>query len=119
MKLTQQTEGDLLVLRLDGQLMGGPDAEAVRNAIASAIQQGITRILIDMGAVSWVNSSGLGILISSHMAARQAGGSLKLFGVSKRIDSILAVTRLNTVFEVLPAEAEARKSFEASASRGR
>jgi len=119
MKLFHQTDGDLLILRLEGQLMGGPDAEAVRQVAQTAIRQGTVKLLVDMRQVSWVNSTGLGILISSHLAARNAGGAVKLFGVSKRIEAILAVTRLNTIFEVLPTEEEARRSFEAAASRER
>lgn len=116
MKLVQQSEGDLLILRLGGQLMGGPDADSLRTTILASIQQGTEKILIDMGEITWVNSTGLGILITSHLAARAKGGSLKLIGVSKRIDSILAVTRLSTVFEIHATEEEARKSFHTSPS---
>jgi anti-sigma B factor antagonist len=116
MKLIQQSEGDLLVLRIGGQLMGGPDADALRATILNSIQQGTDRILIDLSEITWVNSTGLGILITSHLAARNKGGSLKLVGVSKRIESILSVTRLNTVFEIFPTEEDARRSFQASPS---
>jgi anti-sigma B factor antagonist len=116
MKLIQQAEGDLLVLRLGGQLMGGPDADALRATILSSIQQGTEKIMIDLAEITWVNSTGLGILITSHLAARSKGGSLKLIGVSKRIESILSVTRLNTVFDIYPTEEEARKSFKTSPS---
>lgn len=116
MKLVQQVDGDLLVLRLGGQLMGGPDADALRSTILSSIQQGTEKILIDLGEVTWVNSTGLGVLITGHLAARAKGGSLKLIGVSKRIDSILSVTRLNTVFQVYSTEEDARRSFRSSPS---
>lgn len=116
MTLTQQTDGDLLILRLGGQLMGGPDAEALRTTVLNAIQQGTDKVLIDMSDVTWVNSTGLGILITSHLAARGKGGSVKLIGVSKRIESILSVTRLNTVFEIFASEEDARRSFLASTS---
>jgi len=118
MKLVQQAEGDVLVLRLGGQLMGGPDADALRSTILASIQQGTEKILIDLGEITWVNSTGLGVLITSHLAARGKGGSLKLVGVSKRIESILSVTRLNTVFEVFSTEEDARKSFRSSPSGG-
>lgn len=117
MRLAQETAGELLTFRLEGQLMGGPDAEAVRSALLAAIEQGTKKILVDMSAVTWVNSTGLGILISSHMSARERGGSVKLFGLSKRIESILNVTRLNTVFDVLHTEEDARRSFPASPGR--
>jgi anti-sigma B factor antagonist len=116
MKLVQQNAGDLLILRIGGQLMGGPDADALRTTILSSIEQGNDKVLIDMSEITWVNSTGLGILITSHLAARAKGGSLKLVGVSKRIESILAVTRLSTVFEIYSTEEEARKSLQDSPS---
>jgi anti-anti-sigma factor len=63
-----------------------------------------------MAEVTWVNSAGLGMLISSHLAARGAGASLRFTNLSKRISSILAVTRLNTVFETFPTERDAREA---------
>jgi anti-sigma B factor antagonist len=116
MKLVQETETDLLILRLGGQLMGGLDADALRSAILSSIEQGMRKVLIDLSEITWVNSTGLGVLITSHLAARGKGGSVKLIGVSKRIESILSVTRLNTVFEIFPTEEDARSSFRASPS---
>jgi len=116
MKLTQRIEEDLTLIRLGGGLLGGPDAEQLRSALLAAVEQSSPHILIDMSEVSWVNSTGLGILISSHLAARQKGGALKLIGVSKRIESILSVTRLNTVFEIFPSEEEGRRSFSAASA---
>lgn len=116
MKFSQETEGGVLILRLEGQLMGGGDAEAIRELILSSIEHGVANILLDMQEVSWVNSSGLGILIAGHMAARQKGGALKLMKVSNRIESILNVTRLSTIFEVYPTEEEARRSVASSSA---
>ena len=61
MKMTRETRDDVLVLRLSGQLMGGPDADAVREAIQEALRQGGRKILFDLGELTWVNSTGLGI----------------------------------------------------------
>jgi anti-sigma B factor antagonist len=120
MKFSEERTEGVLVLRLNGQLMGGPDAEALRERILGAIRDGITRILLDMQEVTWINSSGLGVLISSHMAARQkSGGSLKLMRVTKRIESILNVTRLSTIFEIYATEEDAWRSLEASPAGGR
>lgn len=111
MKMTQEIKGDVVILRLSGQLMGGPDADAVRDTILSILNQGFKRILVDLKDVSWVNSTGLGILISSHITTSNNGGQLKLMQVSKRIESIFMVTRLNTVFQVFEDEASALKGF--------
>jgi anti-sigma B factor antagonist len=113
MKMTQEIKGDVVILRLSGQLMGGPDADAVRDTVFSIINQGFKKILVDLKDVSWVNSTGLGILISSHITVANSGGRLRLMRVSKRIDSIFMVTRLNTVFTVFEDEPEALLAFQA------
>lgn len=110
MRIKQEALGNAGVVRLSGQLMGGPDADQVRESIASLLQQGKKAILIDLNEVSWVNSTGLGVLISSHIMVENQGGSLKLMRISKRIESIFHVTRLNTVFQIFEDEASALSS---------
>lgn len=112
MKLTQEVKGDVIILRPSGQLMGGPDADAVREAIPTLLREGYRKILIDLQDVSWVNSTGLGILISSHQAASRSGGQLRMMRASRRIDSIFNVTRLNTVFQIFADEEAALRSFQ-------
>lgn len=111
MKMTQEVKGDVAILRLSGQLMGGPDADATRETILSILNQGYKKIIIDLADVSWVNSTGLGILISSHVTVSNNAGMVRLMRVSKRISSILMVTKLNTVFESYDDEESALKSF--------
>jgi len=107
MKLTQESKGDVYILRLAGQLVGGPEGDSLRDSISGALEQGFRKILIDLGEVSWVNSTGLGILILGHLKASSSGARLVLAGASRRIDSIFQVTRLNTVFHLLPDEESA------------
>lgn len=111
MRIKQEAIGDVYVLRLSGQLMGGPDADAVRETVYSILNQGFKKILVDLKDVSWVNSTGLGILMSSHVTATQNGAVLHLMRVSSRIDSIFMVTRLNTVFRVFLNEKDALANF--------
>ena len=113
MKLTQEIKGDVVVLRLSGQLMGGPDAEAVRDRVAAALAQGFKKLLVDLAEVTWVNSTGLGILISAHIASTQQGGRIVMARVSRRIESIFAITRLSTVFEMHPDESAALQALAA------
>lgn len=111
MKTAQEIKDDVFVLRLSGQLMGGADAEAVRERILSALQQGFRKLLLDLEEVTWANSTGLGLLISAYIAASKEGGEVRLMRVSRRIDSILAITRLNTVFTTHPDEESALRAF--------
>ena len=111
MKASTRTEGDIVVLSLSGKLMGGPDAESVRQLIRENLEAGKKQMVIDIGDVSWVNSTGLGILIASHVTISNAGGTVKLSRVSKRISQIFMVTKLHTVFETYDSVEEALQSF--------
>jgi anti-sigma B factor antagonist len=111
MKVLKERKGDITVLRLRGTLMGGPDSKVFDEALAEVLQSGATSVLVDMADISWVNSTGLGILIAGHRTVSTKGGSLKLLHVSKRIESLLMVTKLNTLFESYDDEAQAYASF--------
>jgi len=111
MNATQRMQGDVAVLSLSGKLMGGPDAEAARQMIRETLEKGTRKILIDVGEVSWVNSTGLGILIASHVTVTNAGGHLKLCRVNNRIKQLFIVTQLQSVFDTYDTEGDALRSF--------
>jgi anti-sigma B factor antagonist len=111
MKAEKRAEGGVTLITLSGKLMGGPDAEAVRDLIKGSLDTGSKKVLIDLGDVSWVNSTGLGILIASHVTVTNAGGSIKLSRVSKRIHQIFMVTKLHTVFDTYESVEQALASF--------
>lgn len=111
MKIKREEKDGVLVLRLEGKLMGGPDADTIHNAIREGVEAGKKNVLVDLGSVSWVNSTGLGILIANYTTLKREGGMLRLLNVSKRIESILMVTKLNTIFESYNDEEEALQSF--------
>jgi anti-sigma B factor antagonist len=112
MKLHRSEEDGVVLITLSGKLMGGPDADTIQETVREALSQGNKKILLDLGDVSWVNSTGLGILIASHITVTNAGGIIKLMRVSRRIDSILMVTKLNTIFEVHQNKQDALASFK-------
>jgi len=107
MKTTKRMEKDVAVISLSGKLMGGPDAESVRQIVRETLEEGARKIVIDISGVSWVNSTGLGILIAGHVTAANAGARLKLTGVSARIRQIFMVTKLHTVFDTCESVEEA------------
>ena len=111
MKVKRDDRENVVILRLDGKLMGGPDADTIQNAIRDAVNEGKKNVLVDLGNVSWVNSTGLGILIANYTTLKREEGMLKLMNVSKRIESILMVTKLNTIFDSYNSEEEALQSF--------
>jgi anti-sigma B factor antagonist len=102
------------IVDLSGKLMGGPDADVFKDTIKQLIQEGYKKVLVNLAHVPWVNSTGLGILIAGYTTLKREGGSLKLTHVTDRIESILMITKLGTIFESFSDEEQALKSFEGS-----
>jgi anti-sigma B factor antagonist len=111
LKINRNDRADVAVLQISGKLMGGPEADDFQGRLQKILDEGRRKVLVDLGDVSWVNSTGLGILIAGHSSVAKAGGEMKLCKVSRRVESILMVTRLNMIFESYADEAQALASF--------
>jgi anti-sigma B factor antagonist len=111
LKITQREVGNAVILDLNGKLTGGPDADVFRDVFKSLIDQGKKNVVVNLEKVSWINSTGLGILISGYTSVRRAGGDLVVMHASDRIESILYVTKLNLLFKSFESEEDAVKSF--------
>ncbi len=111
MKLsTREIEG-VIVIELGGSVLGGPDATELNNEIHKLIEKRKKKIVLDLSKVHTMNSSGLGMLIAALTALRNAGGDLLLAGASKKIETLLVITKLSTVFELFPAVKNAVANF--------
>jgi anti-sigma B factor antagonist len=110
-KIKRREEGDVVVLEVSGKVMGGPDSEKFRGVIAELIDGGTKKLLIDLSQVPWMNSSGVGILISAYTSMRNADATVKFLNINDRVKSILMVTKLLTVFESYYNEQDALASF--------
>jgi anti-sigma B factor antagonist len=99
---------------LQGKLTGGPEAETFRGIFKKLISEDKKKIIVNLEKVSWINSTGLGILISGYTTIRRANGDLVLIHVSDRIESILYVTKLNLLFKTFDNEEDAVKSLSES-----
>lgn len=109
--IKQNKHGDVMVLALSGKIMGGPDHERFLGEIKTLVSDGQVDVLLDMSKVTWVNSTGLGILVSGFHTLKKNGGRLKICSVSDRIDNILNVTQLKLVFDTYATCEEALASF--------
>lgn len=111
MKLKERIVDGIVVFELSGKIMGGPDATIINDKLHEQIESGKIKVVVDLGKVNWMNSSGLGILISGLTTVRNAGGDLKLAAITDRIQSLLMITKLLTVFDTYETVEEAVASF--------
>jgi anti-sigma B factor antagonist len=107
MKLEERQSGDVTVLTIDGEitLSAGGDVQ-LKDKIQSLLQQGHKKILLDLGNVSYVDSAGLGQLVQATVTASKNGGKLKLIHLTKRLNDLLVVTKLSTVFDIVEKETD-------------
>ena len=111
MKIKERRRDGIAILDMSGKLMGGPDAEAFNEVLRTIMHEGVNNFIVNMEKVKWVNSTGLGILISGYTTVKRAGGELKLLKVTERIENIFIVSKLSTVFHSFEDEDEALRSF--------
>jgi anti-sigma B factor antagonist len=112
MQLEQRIAGNVAVIKVTGDITLNKGGDVLlRDKVLSLIHQGHKNILIDMANVAFVDSAGLGELTQSYVTTKNKGGALKLVNVTKRINDLLVVTRLVTVFETFDNEAAALASF--------
>lgn len=111
MKLSFREVKDVMVLSPKGKIMGGPDATQMHDQLHEFINQGKKKVVIDLAKVDWMNSTGLGILISGLTTMRNSSGELKLANVTEKIQSLLTITKLITVFDCYDSVQEAAESF--------
>lgn len=111
MTIQRRDVGGVVILDIDGKLMGGVDSELFQETVQELLDGGRQQILVNLEKVKWMNSTGLGILIAGLQTTKRSGGSLKLVHVSDRIRDLLKITKLSSVFESYDAETEAVESF--------
>lgn len=112
MKYNVNEEYYCAVIEMKGKVMGGPDALEFRDTLQELIDNGKTNVVLDLSQVTFMNSSGLGIIIGGLTTLRNAGGDLRICQAMERIQSMLMVSQLNRVFELYPTLEEAIESFQ-------
>lgn len=112
MKLSDRIDNGIVILEPKGKIMGGPDASLLNDKIHEYIESEHKKVVIDLAQVEWMNSTGLGILISGYTKLRNHEGVLKLANITDKIQSLLTITKLVTVFETFDSVDEAVKSFK-------
>ena len=110
-KLTTRQVGDVSVVDVAGRITLGEGSSALRDALRDMINKNQKKILLNLGEVNYIDSSGIGELVSGFTTVTNSGGQLKLLNLNKRVKDLLQITKLYTVFDVHDDEAKAIGSF--------
>ncbi len=111
MNITEKKINDVVILNLDGNLMGGPEAVSLNETINRFLDEGVYKLVINLEKVNRINSSGLGILIKVFTTFKNNGGELKLTNVNEKILNLFKMTRLDTILNVYESVDSALNSF--------
>lgn len=111
---TRQVAG-VIIVDISGRIQLGGESAALRDLVSDLLSKGNKKILFNLGDVNYIDSSGLGQLVSAFTSVRKQGGELKLLNLSKNVHNVMQITRLYTVFDIMENEATAVKSFGQSA----
>ena len=112
LNISERQAGDVTILDMSGKVTIGEGSVALRNTIRRLVGEGKKGILLNLADVGYVDSSGIGELVSSFTAVNKEGGSLKLLSLTQKIQDLLAITKLLTVFDTFDDEGEALASYE-------
>jgi anti-sigma B factor antagonist len=108
---TRQVDG-ITILDLSGRITLGEGSVTLRDAIHDALGKGSRNLVLNLGDISYIDSSGIGELVSAFTSVKNAGGELKLLNLTKKVHDLLQITKLYTVFDIWDNEASAISSFK-------
>jgi anti-sigma B factor antagonist len=116
MSMTASTRrvGGVTIVDIKGRIVLGEESASVRDVVCDLLRKGHKQILLNLGDVHYIDSSGLGALVSSFTSTRKQGGELKLLNLTNRVIDLMQITKLYTVFDIMNDEAVAVKSFDQS-----
>jgi anti-sigma B factor antagonist len=112
MKIVERQVGDVVVLDLHGKILIGEGDDALREAVTKLADAGKTKILLNLADVPYVDSAGLGEIVRTYTTVSRKNGKLKLLNLTKKIQDLLSITKLLTVFETYESEDEAVRSYQ-------
>ncbi len=108
---TRQVDG-VTIVDLSGRITLGEGSTMLRDIVRDMIAKGNKKILLNLGDVTYIDSSGIGELVSAFTTVRNGGGELKLLNLTKKVHDLLQITKLYTVFDIKDDESNAIKSFK-------
>ena len=115
LRLSTRTMDGILIVDCAGRIVFGEESAALRDTVRKLIGEN-NRVVLNLSGVSYIDSGGLGTLVSLYTSARTAGGAIKLANLTQRVGDLLQVTKLVTIFEVFDSEEAAVESFKKGAA---
>ncbi|HKZ79277.1 MAG TPA: STAS domain-containing protein [Pyrinomonadaceae bacterium] len=112
LEVKERQAGDVTILDMNGAIRIGEGAIALRDAVRGLVSNGKKKVLLNLGGVNYMDSSGVGELIANYTTLSREGGQLKLLNLTDRIQNLLVITKLLTVFDAYESESEALTSFK-------
>jgi len=112
LSIKERTAGDITILDMDGKITIGEGSVALRGAIRRLLEEGKKKILLNLRGVGYIDSSGIGELVSSFTSIGKEQGQLKLLNLTKKLEDLLGITKLLTVFDVYENESDALSSYK-------
>ena len=112
LKIDTREVAHVIILDIEGRIVLGDEIHQLRDAIRKLIEEGKKKIILNLAGVDYIDSSGVGELVSSFTAVRNSGGELKLLNLTQKVQDVLYVTKLATVFDIKDDEFHAVKSFD-------
>jgi anti-sigma B factor antagonist len=111
MRASSRQVNGITIVDLSGRITLGEGSAVLRDAIRDLVSKGYKQILLNLGDVTYIDSSGIGELVSAYTTVRNQGGELKLLNLTKRVHDLLQITKLYTIFDIKDDEAAAIQSF--------
>jgi len=111
-KIKEEIKDGIKVIRLSGKVISGPDLMDLKTVFQTSINNNMGNVLLDLSRVAWMDSSGLGVLVSGHTSLAREGGRMAILNATKKINELFIITKLITIFETFTDENEALASLK-------
>jgi anti-sigma B factor antagonist len=110
-KIKEEIKDGIKVIRLSGKVISGPDLMDLKTVFQTVVNNDMGNVLLDLGSVTWMDSSGLGVLVSGHTSISRVGGRMAILNATKKIHELFIITKLITIFETFTDESSALSSL--------
>ena len=117
MKISERQISGITILDISGRIVLGEETALLRDTMRNVIARGDKKVLLNLGEVPYIDSSGIGELVSAFVAVRREGGDVKLVNLTKRVHHVLQIVKLGTIFEIFDTEVAAIKAFTSQENR--